>query len=142
MDKEKLTLAVALFFSLAINAIFIFSTLQSGSGTLGVITGGVQFNEQPDNDPTVTISLSPTNPSSTDTFTLTAAATDDKAVKEVQIYVNNRLVKTCNASGTTFACEYSNIFEKGSYTYRAYAIDQSNNLGRDPDKGNKQFSVS
>src|SRR3989344_552249 len=92
--------------------------------------------------PSVSVSHSPSNPSTLDQVTITATASDASGLSEIKIYVDGSNVKTCN-TGTISQCSTtSQTYSAGAHTYYATAKDNSNNNGRDPLTGTKTFTVS
>ncbi|MEM2174833.1 MAG: hypothetical protein QXI58_04345, partial [Candidatus Micrarchaeia archaeon] len=81
--------------------------------------------------PQITVTHSPQAPTSSDKVTYTAIATDSLSrIKEIKIYVDNTLKKTCTSS----PCEYKEgPYAAGSTpTYYATVIDNAENVARDP----------
>jgi len=103
-----------------------------GSGT------NVTIQQNDITPPTVSVNHLPSNPTSTDLVTITATATDADGIKQVQIYVDNTLAKTCNSSPCSSAATYA----AGMHTYYATALDNSNNTGVDPLVGTNSFNVT
>ena len=82
--------------------------------------------------PSVSISHSPANPTSSETVTFTASATDgDTGLSSIQIFVNGASIGSCTVSGTSASC----IKTGGPYTtgssnsYYATATDMLGQLG-------------
>lgn len=88
--------------------------------------------------PTVSITHSPSSPTTNDNITITATASDNIGISSVSIHVDNSNVKTCNSS----PCSYNALYSAGSHTYYANATDTSGNVGRDPTSGTKSFTVT
>ena len=87
--------------------------------------------------PTVSVSVSPENSTEADTVTFTATASDDVALKEVNIYIDNFRKKYCTSS----PCTYSAKLKPGTRTYYAEAKDPSGNVGKDPGDGSYNLKV-
>lgn len=80
-----------------------------------------------DYPPSITISYSPLNPTSTDTVTITTSATDDRSLSEIKVYVDGTLKKTCIASNTSSSCFYQSMYSVGTHNYYATAKDSAEN---------------
>ncbi len=59
------------------------------------------------NPPSISSSHSPSNPTTLDNVIITASATDDKGLSEIQIYVDNNLKNTCILSLRSGYCSYA-----------------------------------
>ncbi|MCX8194611.1 MAG: Ig-like domain-containing protein [Candidatus Micrarchaeota archaeon] len=93
--------------------------------------------------PTVSITHSPANPTSTQNITLTATASDASGIKQIQIYLDGALAKTCTSA--TSCTHIAGPFAANTvHTYYATATDNSANAntGRDPASGTKNFTIS
>ncbi|MDI6820666.1 MAG: Ig-like domain-containing protein [Patescibacteria group bacterium] len=103
--------------------------------------------------PTISVTHSPTNPDPTQAVTLTASANDvntgNSGIKEIRVYVDGILSKTCifNPVCTSSSCTCTTdatTYSSGTHTYYATAVDgaPNSNLATDPTIGIKSFSVS
>jgi hypothetical protein len=80
------------------------------------------------NPPVVTVTVNPTNPTQGDLVTITATATDDVGVTEINIYVDDETtpVKT----GSSSPCSTTpQTYSLGTHTYYATASDGVGNIG-------------
>jgi hypothetical protein len=95
---------------------------------------------QPDTEPPLlSVSHSPQNPSETQQVTLTVTASDNVKLKEVKLYLDGQLVRTCSSS----PCQnLSGPYPFGIHAYYATAEDYAGNTGRDPPTGEKNFNVT
>jgi len=90
--------------------------------------------------PSVSVSHSPTSPTSSDNVIYTATASDNVGVTSITINVDGVDVPTCSSS----PC----IYDGGTYSdgtthnYNATAEDGPTNIGRDPNTGTKSFTVN
>jgi hypothetical protein len=74
--------------------------------------------------PLVAMTHSPQSPSVTQPITFTAEATDNVGLKEIQVYVDGTLLKTCTSS----PCEVTiGPYPPGAHTYHAIAVDLAGN---------------
>lgn len=88
--------------------------------------------------PTVTITHSPTSPTSDQKVKFTLTSTDNTDVVQTKIYVDDVNVKNCS----TATCEYSGgPYAQGDHTYYGVSTDQAGNEGRDPSVVTKSFTV-
>ena len=96
--------------TIASNAPFSFTTLQLTDNT----------------PPSVSVSHSPLNPSSTQTVTYSATASDASGIYEIKIFVDNSLKKTCSFVTT---CSYTEgpYLTSSIHTYYTQATDNSPN---------------
>ena len=75
--------------------------------------------------PELTISHSPESPESNQKITLTAEASDESGISQIQILVAEEVVKTCE---NTSECEVEvGPYEEGTYSYSATATDRHSN---------------
>ena len=95
------------------------------------------------NAPIVSITHVPLEPTSAQTVTFTATASDVSGILEIKIFVDGINVNTCPSVAS---CSYTGgPYSVGStHTYYATAIDNSPNAneGRDPTTGMKSFTIS
>ena len=93
--------------------------------------------------PTVSVSHLPTSPTSSQTITFTATASDPSGINSISIYVDDLIThkKTCNA---VLTCEFVGgpYPDTSSHNYYATAEDGVGNIGRDPNAGTKSFTVN
>jgi len=80
--------------------------------------------------PTVSITVSPKNPTRNDHLTFTATASDSGGISKVQIIVNGAVRKTCNTSPCTYVG--GPYPENSKVTYSAGAWDKAGNKGVSP----------
>ena len=74
--------------------------------------------------------------------TITADADDDKEVKEIRIYLNWVMVKSCAINAAKGSCDYTKTFaQPGVHTYHIEVFDSSNNGARDPVNGERSFTI-
>jgi len=115
-----------------------------GTDILSTTTGGAytitSAGSADTSAPTVSVSHSPTSGIlPTISITLTATATDNVGVSNIEIFVDNASKKTCTSS----PCTYTGTFGVGNHTYYAVAKDAAGNTGRDPGgTATKSFSVT
>jgi hypothetical protein len=104
--------------------------------------GAYEFvgNNQDTTPPTISITHSPTsNITTTTQLTITATATDESGISNIEIFVDDTIKKSCTSS----PCAYASTYSAGTNTYYATAKDNSpnKNQGRDPISGTKNFSI-
>jgi len=80
--------------------------------------------------PAVAVSHSPANPTTSDTVTITASATDDADLKNITIYVDGALKNTCTVSGLSGSCTYAAMHAAGPHSYNATVYDQTGNMNQ------------
>jgi hypothetical protein len=89
--------------------------------------------------PLLSVSHSPQNPSESQQVTLTATASDNVKLREVKLYLDGQLARTCSSS----PCQnLSGPYPFGTHTYYATAEDYAGNPSRDPPSGTKPFTVT
>ena len=82
-------------------------------------------SNQDTTSPELTISHSPESPESNQKITLTAEASDESGISQIQILVAEEVVKTCE---NTSECEVEvGPYEEGTYSYSATATDRHSN---------------
>ena len=92
--------------------------------------------------PTVSVTINPTDPDTTQTvvFTVTAEDTGGSGIANITLYIDDAPVKTWTAAGTyTYN---GGPYSEGTHTYYANACDSAGNDCRDPSSGDKTFTVS
>jgi glucose/arabinose dehydrogenase len=92
--------------------------------------------------PSVSVSHSPANPTSSQTVTFTASATDDDVdLSSIQIFANGALIESCTVSGTSANCSKTGgpYAEGSSNSYYATA---TNILGQIGTSSTGTFSIS
>ena len=90
--------------------------------------------------PSVSVSHSPTSPTSSDSIIYTATASDNVGVTSITINVDGFDVETCLSSPCTHD---GGISTDGTiHQYYATAEDGAGNIGRDPETGTKMVIVS
>ena len=112
----------------------------TGSPSVSKIEGSFTAGQEPGDTtpPTVSVSHSPSSPTNLTSVTITATASDNVGVTEINIYIDSSQVKTCSSSPCSTT---SQIYSIGTHTYYATASDAANNIGRDPTSGTKSFTV-
>ncbi len=76
--------------------------------------------------PTVTTTLTPTEPDIYDVIRISTTATDSSGIQWTEIYIDGQLKFTCTGQST---CEYPSTLSIGSHTYQGKAKDNNNNIG-------------
>jgi len=103
-------------------------------GVYFVITGASKDTMPP----TVQVTCSPSEPTSTDAITFSAIASDDEGdVSRIQVLVDGEVVKEC--SGSPCVCEGGPYADRSSITVAAVAWDSSGNRGG---SGERRLSLS
>ncbi len=113
-----------------------------GNGTDGVGGGG---GGQPRlNTTTVIVDVrhSPDSSLVQDQVLLTAVAHGPRTFKEINIFVDDNLRKTCSNYAPSQECTFRSSYTSGAHTYFATALDVTNTSARSPDTGTKSFSIS
>ena len=94
--------------------------------------------------PSVTVSEPPLIiPTTNDAVIITATGNDvskdghQGVLKEIRIFVDGGLKKTCTLS----PCEFSSTYSVGIHTYHTEIEDNAGNSARDPNSGTKSFTV-
>lgn len=88
--------------------------------------------------PTVSVSHSPSSPTTSISVILTATAIDNVGVTGINVYVDGASKKTCTSSPCSTTAQ---TYSLGTHTYYATASDAAGNSGRDPAPGTKSFTV-
>ncbi len=76
------------------------------------------------------------------TVMLSAIAHGPNSFKEINIFIDGSLKKTCPNYPSSLPCTYRSNFDVGNHEYHAVAIDVKNNFARDPVAGTKSFTVT
>ncbi len=77
-----------------------------------------------------------------DTVILAAVAHGPNSFKEINVFVDGSLRKSCPNYPSSLPCTYRSPFDVGSHDYHAVAIDSKNNFVRDPVAGTKTFVIT
>ncbi len=113
------------------------------SGTFG--TGDVgQGNQSRLNTTSVIVDVrhSPDSPLVQDQVLLTAVAHGPRTFREINIFIDDTLRKTCSNYAPSQECTFRSAYTAGVHTYFATATDVTNASARSPDIGTKGFTVS
>lgn len=120
----------------------------SSSTTVTFYLDDIRFigTDSPSSDttaPNVSVTHSPSSPSSSQTVTYTATATDLSGIRNITIFVDNASAITCTGGATTCTYIGGPYAANTTHTYYATAADNSNNsnVGYDPASGKKNFIV-
>jgi hypothetical protein len=125
------------------HALKAVATDKSGNTNAATITTSVIIQNGPtgtDNPPTVTMSYSPSSPTSSQTVTYSASASDDKGLTLIQIFVDGTSIGSCSVSGQSSACtKTGGPYTSGStHSYYSKATDNS---GLTAQSATKSFTV-
>ncbi|MBI4173214.1 MAG: hypothetical protein HY519_00670, partial [Candidatus Aenigmarchaeota archaeon] len=103
-----------------------------GNGTGGLGTTNIILD----------ISHNPQSITTQDAVTLTAIAHGPRSFREVSIFIDGALRKTCTNVPSSQPCTFRSTFPEGSHDYFAAATDVTNSSARDPQSGSESFFVS
>jgi hypothetical protein len=93
--------------------------------------------------PTVSVSHTPTSPTTSQTVTFTVTSNDNvggSGIASVRLYVDSTLVQTWTSGGDL--TYQGGSYSAGTHQYYADTTDKSGNSARDPTSGTKSFTVS
>ncbi len=85
---------------------------------------------------------SPTDPTTQDSVRITAVAHGPNSFREINIYIDDVLKKTCTNYASSQPCSWASLYSQGEHTYYAFVTDVSGATKRDPVSGSKNFIVS
>ena len=102
----------------------------ASNGTLGVISVLLD------------VSHSPLDITTADTVSIAATAHGPRSFREINIFVDGALRKTCTNYAPSQSCVWRSAYTEGQHSYFATATDVANNSVRDPGDGTKGFSVN
>lgn len=88
------------------------------------------------------VSHSPDSPLTQDSVLLTAIAHGPRTFREINIFIDGALRKTCSNYAPSQECTLRNTYPAGNHAYYATAVDVTNMSARSPDTGTKGFTVS
>jgi len=123
-------------YSAATHSYYAIAKDNAGKTTTSSMT---QFSVMMDNLPSVSTSHSPSDPTTSETVTITASATDDIGLAEISIYADSTLKKTCTVSGTSNSCSCASTYSAATHSYYAIVKD---NVGKTTTSSMNQFNVS
>ena len=109
----------------------------NGTGETNGTTGGLETTNI-----ILDVSHNPQSITTQDTVTLTAIAHGPRSFREINIFADNSLKKTCTNTPSSQPCTFRSTFPEGNHDYFAFATDILNSSSRDPQTGLKSFSVS
>jgi len=93
--------------------------------------------------PTMSITVTPSNPSETQNITFSVIANDDpcgSGISNITLYIDDDAVQTWITAGThTYM---GGPYSRGTHTYYVIAIDKASNQRRYPTTGNEKSTVS
>lgn len=90
----------------------------------------------------VDVNHNPVGITTADAVTITATAHGPHSFREVNIFVDDSLRKTCSNSPSSQPCTFRSTYGAGTHNYYASVVDAANNSGRDPAGGSKSFAVT
>ncbi len=117
-------------------------TLKLESGAYNYTASSAAFAitaPQETEKPEVNMTRTPSNPQSTDSVLLAATASDNRALKRIDIYADNATKSCIVPYAAEYTCEYSQVFSTGMHYYNASATDAAGNREW---TGNAAFYVS
>ena len=88
------------------------------------------------------IAHSPASPSVQDPVMLSAIAHGPRTFREINLFVDNTLRKTCTNYPSSQECTFRSSYTAGTHNYYATAVDVSNVSVRDPTSGTKSFVIT
>ena len=88
------------------------------------------------------VSSSPINPTTQDSIRITAVANGPNSFREINIYIDDALKKTCTNSPPSQPCAWTSLYSQGEHSYYAFVTDVSGATKRDPVSGSKTFTVA
>ncbi len=121
----------------------------AGNSVRSPVSGSNTFQVQPYNSvpkgtdisrPSVSVTVKTLQNAADIPVNISATASDNVKVKSIEIYVDDGLVLTCQATPCVFLKLYPNIGRAQYYYAKAY--DTNGNIGIDPPSGQKWFRVT
>ncbi|HLD39246.1 MAG TPA: hypothetical protein VJB05_02960, partial [archaeon] len=88
------------------------------------------------------VSQSPINPTTQDSVRITAVASGPNSFREINVYIDDVLKKTCTNYASAQPCSWASLYSQGEHTYYAFVTDVSGATKRDPVSGSKNFVVT
>ncbi|MFA4819802.1 MAG: hypothetical protein WC613_02465, partial [Candidatus Aenigmatarchaeota archaeon] len=88
------------------------------------------------------VSSSPSNPTAQDSVRITAVASGPNSFREINVYIDDVLKKTCTNYASAQPCSWASLYSQGEHTYYAFVTDVSGATKRDPVSGSKTFVVA
>jgi hypothetical protein len=93
--------------------------------------------------PTISVSIDPSDPDTTETISFTVTANDNaggSGIANISLYVDGNLVQTWTTAGTHTYTD--GPYSEGTHTYYVEAFDNAGNSAREPATGSNTFIVS
>lgn len=138
MASSNFVLAVAAMIGLLLILTVFTTKIDTGGSETNPISGmaaGGPKASTSSSVPEVSVAISDPNPTSSQSVTFTARATDNVRVKWVEIFVDGISVTRCNESGASATCSATRgPFVSGSHTYYATVTDTAKLTGKTPIK--------